>query len=800
MKNSAATINCPNPRCLAPNPLSHNFCQKCRTPLPKRYLRAVGEGIDAYQTGDILADRYWLKGSRILLDTKPGLPPEAVDEIPEEILPYLKLSPYQLHIPQVYGLLMPTQERWTGRRTASNQEIWLLEQVPIYSGGAGTSLEGQLMPELIRAWKIAPPLRQLNWLWQMAQLWQPMSKEKVASSLLTPGFLRVEGSLVRLLDLQLDEGTAPTLEQLGQLWSQWIPEAQPAVANFLEQLCQQLDAGQIRTSEQLVELLDQGLAECGRSQSSTYQIATFSDTGPSRRRNEDACYPPGGTVITPTNKMGLAIVCDGIGGHEGGDVASNLAIEAIRQRVENISLTPSDPTTLTLALEESACVANDLISDRNDDEQRHERQRMGTTLVMALANNHEIYITHVGDSRAYRVTRTGCHQVTLDDDLASREVRLGYALYRDAVQQPTSGSLVQALGMSPSAMLHPTVQRFIVDEDCVFLLCSDGLSDNDRVEQYWDTEILPVLEGQVDLVTASKRLIQLGNTQNGHDNVTVGLVYCQVKQPETGQPEVAVAQMDAISAPPQSQAQATLIPDEASQKVESSRLGRGPWALLGILLLMGLAGGLAYGFVSGSFTGLNIPSINSDSGTTDPPDTQEAPPTSPSPASESSLEKGSLIQIQSSTTKNSKDEAVPLLLKAGFDSTAVIGLIPANSVLGAIAKQTTPKQESWVQLKVCSTPSAINSQAPVSQPDGTRSQTWQSPATSKPVGAGSKTTATATYRLVEQGQVGWIREAEIVPVRGANLTPNSPNVGVCAIPPVSGSPTSTPAPSPNSSQ
>jgi len=63
------------------------------------------------------------------------------------------------------------------------------------------------------------------------------------------------------------------------------------------------------------------------------------DTGPSRQRNEDACYPPSGTSITkPSAQEALAIVCDGIGGHEGGNVASNLAIETIQQQVQKMPL------------------------------------------------------------------------------------------------------------------------------------------------------------------------------------------------------------------------------------------------------------------------------------------------------------------------------------------------------------------------------------------------------------------------------------------------------------------------------
>ena len=106
MQDPAATIYCSNNRCQAPNPQDNKYCQQCRTPLILRYLWAVGEGIKAYTPGEIIADRYQLKLSAIVLDTKPGLPPQIPQEIPNKITPYLRLFPYRLHIPQVYGQLL----------------------------------------------------------------------------------------------------------------------------------------------------------------------------------------------------------------------------------------------------------------------------------------------------------------------------------------------------------------------------------------------------------------------------------------------------------------------------------------------------------------------------------------------------------------------------------------------------------------------------------------------------------------------------------------------------------------------
>jgi protein phosphatase len=389
------------------------------------------------------------------------------------------------------------------------------------------------MPRLVDAFGEATPLRQLNWLWQMAQLWIPFRREGVAASLLNADLLRVEGSLVRLLELRSSD-SAVQLSDLGNFWVSWSEQAHPIVRPFLQQLCQELQQGRINNAEQLVAVLDRTIPFCSPfadSNSSQISIAASTDTGPSRQRNEDACYPPSGSFFNQPEEP-ITIVCDGIGGHAGGDIASNIAIDTIGDRMKQ--LPPYEQTNESIAtynqhIHDAVCEANNLIGERNNSEHRRGRQRMGTTLVMALVHGHEINITHVGDSRAYLITRQRCYQITLDDDVASRDVRLGYCLYRHALRQMSSGALVQALGTNSVRVLHPTIQRLILDEDCVFLLCSDGLSDNELVDEYWEAELLPVLEGKVDPKTAVEHLIQISNFQNGHDNVTVSVVSCQSK-------------------------------------------------------------------------------------------------------------------------------------------------------------------------------------------------------------------------------------------------------------------------------
>ena len=702
MAYSESPLHCPNFSCQAPNRQSDRFCVKCSTPLSKLYLWGLGEKVTHYSRGDLIANRYLLVNPRILLDTKPALLPEVPTTIPDAIQPYLRLSAYSLHIPQPYGWIYLAELR-------DRAPIWLLEQVPIFSGGRGSPDAGQLMPDLLQLWPRSSPLRQLNWLWQMAYLWQPLQAQGVASSLLNPELLKVEGSIVRLLQLEADQHAVISLQSLGQLWARWQSGVDPSLQEFFRQLVDRLIRQEITSPEQLLGVLERALGEVGRSHRCTLQIATASDKGPRRAQNEDACYPPSGSALSSDQVDGTgqayAIVCDGIGGHDGGEVASQLAIDTIHPALRSLSIPASEPANLIYSLEQAACAANDQISQRNDQEQRLERQRMGTTLVMAVAQGMELYITHVGDSRAYRISPTSCQQITLDDDIASREVRLGYAFYRDALQQMGAGSLVQALGMGNSQNLYPTVQRLILDEDCVVLLCSDGLSDNDRVEQYWETELLPILEGTIDVSTAAKRLVQLANTTNGHDNVTVAVIHCRVpsSKDETviqpSQPDLAPLPLSSGS-----------ISGLRTQFVPPPRR-RGPGLALAGLLGLGVLAGLAY---------LYFPTLKALISPAVPVASQAPPLATPIPApvpSQAAIPAASpadslppltvgvvfqlLAPVQLQLTPGTANSPTPTPSQLPNNARQV----PSGTVLKVLRNQKFADRSLHLQLEVCSLPS-----------------------------------------------------------------------------------------------
>jgi len=755
--------------------------------VPKHYLWAVGEGIKACKPGDLIAGRYLVKRDRLLVDTQPEQLPELPEEIPSTIAPYLRLFAYQLHVPQVYGLISSATSKLSG-------DIWLLENGPILK------VTESLMPELADSWKGAAAMRQLNWLWQIAQLWQPCIAQGVASTLLTPELLRVEGQLVRFLELQPDR-KPPSLSQLGKLWQQWLEDAHPAIGNFLRQLCQQMVAGQVRHGEQLMGQLDKALAKCGRSYDRTVEIATGTDVGRSRAHNEDACYPPSGTVFAGLpGTSACAIVCDGIGGQDGGEVASEEAIAVLCEKLQQMPLHQAnwDPKSLTSKLERAACAANDKIAGRNDTEHRQGRQRMGTTLVMALAHIHELYVAHVGDSRAYWITRTGCYQVTLDDDVACREVRLGYSLYRDALEQVAAGALIQALGITSSNTLHPTVQRFPVDEDCVLLLCSDGLSDKDRVEECWEAEILPILDGSINVAKARDRLIEIANTRNGHDNVTVALIHCQAHLREEGNTftELSIAPLDVpIKLIADSEDMPTDLTDSTSLGDASSQLktqlvqppdkGKSPFSLLlKIVFLLGLGGVFAYFFIPpvGRAIDTTGESVFGKLGLINTRSRQEKRVESvPSPVK--SLEKGSFIEIKSSVAGELGKEGDRFDLRAAIGELTIKGTVPAGSIL-----QVTKTEGSWLELKVCSIPEIVRSNSPkpksnkdfstVSKPAINPSPAVATPSPSPTV---NSTVEVEIAKLQEAGEIGWIQEQDAVSKIVSNPNPSLTQQGKCVV-------------------
>ncbi len=535
MISTTRIIHCTNPNCTHPvNPVGSRVCSHCQTSLVYRYLWVIGSNVLKINLSEVVADRYEVTAPQIWLDTKPGELPELPEQLPTEVIPYLKL--HGIHVPQVYG--------YTKSPLEGTERFLLLENAPIDDNG-------KLYPTIVEAWEQATAVRQINWLWQILQLWQPLSELGVAGSLLLPDNLRVQGWCVRLLELvetsHVETLHGTFLQQLAQCWQPWIESDGITITEQLQSIVRQMQnpgAKFADISNQLNLLLLATAAELPL----TLKVAGVTDAGSELLQNEDSCFPTNSDAIDDPLQPRVSIVCDGIGGHEGGEVASLLAVQSMKLQVRALltevaqQSEPVPPDLLQQQLEASLRVVNNLICNSNNQQNREGTQRMGTTLVMAVQvpqpmqtimgwdaeNSHELYVANIGDSRAYWITRDFCQLLTVDDDIVARELRLGRSFYRKALQRRDALALTQALGTKEGENLRPVVQRLIIDDDGILLLCSDGLSDNNLVEHTWRDFAAPVLNGEMTVEEALSAWIGLANQLNGHDNTSIVLTYCCV--------------------------------------------------------------------------------------------------------------------------------------------------------------------------------------------------------------------------------------------------------------------------------
>ncbi len=265
------------------------------------------------------------------------------------------------------------------------------------------------------------------------------------------------------------------------------------------------------------------------------------DIGRQRDHNEDyfgietqvsRLESPSGKTIHARN---LYILCDGMGGHAGGEVASALAVDTLRrffqEKWQSSPFFPNSPGNLPgpEVLNEAVQLANKAIFDVNQQNARSGSGRMGTTLVMVLIQDTEAAVAHVGDSRLYRYTRKrGLEQLTVDHEVGQREIQRGVDP-EIAYARPDAYQLTQALGPRDEHFIKPDVQYFELNEDSLLLLCSDGLSDNDLLENHCKSHLEPLLSSQMNLDQGVGQLIELANQYNGHDNITAIAIRAKVR-------------------------------------------------------------------------------------------------------------------------------------------------------------------------------------------------------------------------------------------------------------------------------
>ena len=245
--------------------------------------------------------------------------------------------------------------------------------------------------------------------------------------------------------------------------------------------------------------------------------AGLTDVGMRRDHNEDAlCVNP---------EHSLFIVCDGMGGHAAGEVASQIAVETVEKftqatsRDEDITWPFEYDESLSLnanRLRTAIRLANQRVIAHI--QERKECKGMGTTIACSLLDEQRISLGHVGDSRIYLVRGDQLTQLTRDHSWIDEQLKQGILTPEEARKHPLRNVITRALGSRDDVLVDVADQT--LEPDDVVLLCSDGLTG-----MLEDPEILAIVrEYEYDLQTACRELIAQANAKGGDDNITVILV------------------------------------------------------------------------------------------------------------------------------------------------------------------------------------------------------------------------------------------------------------------------------------
>lgn len=241
------------------------------------------------------------------------------------------------------------------------------------------------------------------------------------------------------------------------------------------------------------------------------------NVGMKRAHNEDNF-----SIVSEEN---LVIVADGMGGHASGEVASKMAIDAMREFFEATAKDPDATWPYKMdkqrSYEENRLITSVKLANLRIFEaaQREPRYRgMGTTLVVCLVVREGIIVGHVGDSRVYRIRNGAIDQLTEDHSLLNDYLKMRKLTEEEIANFPHKNVIVRALGMKDSVKVDSKLDHPNAGD--IYLLCSDGLSG-----PVSDPEILRLVEeNKSDLKAAASRLIARANENGGPDNITACLI------------------------------------------------------------------------------------------------------------------------------------------------------------------------------------------------------------------------------------------------------------------------------------
>jgi len=239
--------------------------------------------------------------------------------------------------------------------------------------------------------------------------------------------------------------------------------------------------------------------------SNTIYIASKTDIGKKRESNEDSIATH---ISTHNDGYAIAVVADGMGGYDKGEIASEIAAQNFIKDIQDSFFEEVNEANISSEMQKSICKINERIYDIS----LEQKIQLGTTLIGAMLYNSKAYISNIGDSRAYLVKPNKLiKQISKDHSAVQEMIDAGIVSKEKARNHPRRNILTRSLGTTKSISIDFFEEKM---KDEILLLCSDGLWD-----MLEDEDILKLIDS--DLETSTKNLINAANDRGGIDNISV---------------------------------------------------------------------------------------------------------------------------------------------------------------------------------------------------------------------------------------------------------------------------------------
>lgn len=236
------------------------------------------------------------------------------------------------------------------------------------------------------------------------------------------------------------------------------------------------------------------------------KIVAKTDKGRIRESNQDAY-----AVGELPGEVAWAVVCDGMGGAAGGNIASALAVKVISDKINTSYNERMKESSIKNLLDSAITAANIEVYDMAYS--RMELRGMGTTVVCAVVRDNTAIIAHAGDSRAYIANRDGIRQITTDHSLVQDLIDSGKITPEEAENHPNKNLITRAVGVDKR--IDVDFEEIQLKEDETLILCTDGLTNYVSSQELFDD----ISDGQY--YAFADRLVKRANNNGGGDNITV---------------------------------------------------------------------------------------------------------------------------------------------------------------------------------------------------------------------------------------------------------------------------------------